>query len=219
MRRIVPSVLTDDPQDLARKVEMLQRFTDVIQIDIMDGDFVPNTSVDVGEVEKVNSLAQLEIHLMVTHPMEYIEPFARMGAFRMIFHIESCDDAADVIEEISQNDAQPGIALNPPTPIEEIEPFLDMVDVVLVMGVIPGLQGQKFMPEVLPKVRAIKELRPEIIVEVDGGVNPETGPALVDAGVDILNVGSYLFKELPVADNWKRMQRIIATRPGASEAG
>ena len=219
MRRIVPSVLTNDPQDLARKIEMLQRFTDVIQIDIMDGDFVPNTSVDVGEVKRVNALAQLEIHLMVTHPMEYIEPFGRMGAFRMIFHIESSDDAAGVIRTISQFDAQPGIALNPPTPIEEIKPFLDMVDVVLVMGVNPGLQGQKFMPEVLPKVQAIKRLRPEIIVEVDGGVNPETGPALVDAGVDILNVGSYLFKESTLADNWERMQRIIATGPGASEGG
>ena len=146
---------------------------------------------------------------MVKHPVKYIQSFARIGAFRTIFHIESDDDAADVIREIKQFNMQPGLALNPPTPVEEIKPFLDSVDIILVMGVNPGLQGQEFMPEVLSKVRAIKEIRPEIIIEVDGGVNPDTGPSLIDAGVDILNVGSYLFKQLPVENNWEQMQKII----------
>ena len=212
MRKIVPSVLTRDPEDLERKIRILEQFADVIQIDIMDGEFVPNVSVGVGEVERVNLRAPMEIHLMVKHPVRYIQSFARIGAFRIIFHIESDDDAADVIEEIKQFNVEPGIALNPPTPVAEIQPFLDSVDIVLVMGVNPGLQGQKFMPEVLPKVRAIKEIRPEILIEVDGGVNPETGLALVDAGVDILNVGSYLFKQLPVKDNWERMQKIIGEK-------
>jgi ribulose-phosphate 3-epimerase len=209
MRQVVPSVLTSDPEDLEEKIRILERLADVIQIDIMDGEFVPNISIGVGEVQRVNTQAQLEIHLMVRHPVKYIQSFARIGAFRIIFHIESDDVAAHVIREIKQFSVQPGIALNPPTPVGKIKPFLDSVNVVLVMGVNPGLQGQKFMPEVLPKVQAIKEIRPEIIIEVDGGVNPETGPDLVDAGVDILNVGSYLFKQLPVADNWERMQRII----------
>jgi len=209
MKQVVPSVLTSDPGDLEKKIRILERLADVIQIDIMDGEFVPNISIGVGEVQRVNPQAQLEIHLMVRHPVKYIQSFARIGAFRIIFHIECDDAAAHVIREIKQFGVQPGIALNPPTPVEKIRPFLDSVNVVLVMGVNPGLQGQKFMPEVLPKVRAIKEIRPKIIVEVDGGVNPETGPDLVDAGVDILNVGSYLFKQLPVEDNWERMQRII----------
>ena len=210
MRSVVPSVLTSDPQDLERKIRILDRLADVIQIDVMDGEFVQNVSIGVGEVERVNLQAQLEIHLMVRHPVKYIQSFARIGVFRIIFHIESDDDATDVIQEIRQFGLQPGVALNPPTPVEEIKPFLDSVDVVLVMGVNPGLQGQKFMPEALPKVRAIKKIRPEIIIEVDGGVNPETGPDLVDAGVDILNVGSYLFRQPPVEDNWERMQRIIS---------
>ena len=210
MRQVVPSVLTSDPEDLEKKIRILEQVADVIQIDIMDGEFVPNISIGVGEVQRANPQAQLEIHLMVKHPVKYIQSFARIGAFRIIFHIESDDVAAHVIREIKQFGMQPGIALNPPTPVEKIKPFLDSVGVVLVMGVNPGLQGQKFMPEVLPKVRAIKELRPEIIIEVDGGVNSETGPDLVDAGVDILNVGSYLFRRLPVEDNWERMQRIIS---------
>ena len=212
MRQVVPSVLTKDPEDLERKIRILEPLVDVIQLDIMDGEFVPNTSVGVGEIQRVSPRSRMEIHLMVKHPLEYIQPFARIGAFRIIFHIESDDDAADVIREIRQLNVEPGIALNPPTPVEKIKPFLDSVSVVLVMGVNPGFQGQKFVPEVLSKVRVVKEIRPEIIIEVDGGVNPDTGPSLVDAGVDILNVGSYLFKQLPVEDNWKRMQEIISER-------
>ncbi len=212
MKKVIPSVLTKEPADLERKVRVLEPLVEVIQIDIMDGEFVRNTSVKVEDVREVNPQKPMEIHLMVKHPMEYVQPFADIGAFRIIFHIESDDDAGDVIRKIKKLHVESGIALNPPTSVKEIEPFLDLVDVVLVMGVNPGLQGQKFMPEVLSKVQAVKQIRPELVVEVDGGVNPETGPALVDAGVDILNVGSYLFKQLPVEDNWRTMQKIIGKK-------
>jgi len=208
VRMVVPSVLTKDQEDLERRIRILEPLVEVIQIDIMDGEFVPNTSVEVGDVQKVAPRTPMEIHLMVKHPMEYVQPFADIGAFRIIFHVESDDDAADVIKEIRKLNMEPGIALNPPTPVEEIKPFLDSVDVVLVMGVNPGFQGQKFIPEVLSKVQAVKQIRPELVVEVDGGVNAETAPALVAADVDILNVGSYLFKQPPVEDNWETMQRI-----------
>jgi ribulose-phosphate 3-epimerase len=211
VRKVIPSVLTSVPEDLEKKVRILEPLIEVIQIDIMDGKFVPNTSVAVGDVQKVSPQVPMEVHLMVEHPGEYVQPFADIGAFRIIFHIESDDDAGDVIQKIRQLNMEPGVALNPPTPVEEIKPFLNLVDIVLVMGVNPGFQGQKFIPEVLTKVRAVKQIRPELPVEVDGGVNPETGPALVDAGVDILNVGSYLFKQLPVADNWRTMQKIIGS--------
>ena len=209
MRKVIPSVLTKELEDLERKVRILEPLVEVIQIDIMDGVLVPNTSVSVKDVQKVNPRVPMEIHLMVKHPAEYVQPFADIGAFRIIFHIESDDDAGDVIRQIRQREMEPGIALNPPTPVEEIEPFLSLVDIVLVMGVNPGFQGQKFIWEVLRKVQAVKQIRPELAVEVDGGVNSETGPSLVEAGVDILNVGSYLFKRPPVEDNWRAMQRII----------
>lgn len=212
MRKIIPSVLTKDLEDLEKKIRILEPLADVIQIDIMDGEFVPNTSVKVEEVQKVSPKSSMEVHLMVKHPMDYIEPFARIGAFRIIFHIESDDAAADVIKEIKRFKMEVGISINPPTPVDMIKPFLKDLTVALVMGVNPGLQGQKFIPEVLSKVRAIKKLRPEILVEVDGGVNSDTAPDLVDAGVDIFNVGSYLFKQLPVKDNWEKMQEIIRER-------
>jgi len=208
LKKVVPSVLTKDYQELERKIRILEFMTDVIQIDIMDGELVPNVSIGVEELRQVKSKSKLEMHLMVKNPLAYIKPFASIGAFRAIFHIESDDNALDVINEIRQSNMEPGIALNPPTPIEKIQPFLNLVDIVLVMGVNPGFQGQKFIPETLTKVHAIKKIRP-VIIEVDGGVNPETGPDLLKAGVDILNVGSYLFKGDSVENNWERMQKII----------
>lgn len=211
MRKVVPSVLTKDYQELERKIRILERMTDVIQIDIMDGELVPNVSIGAEEVRQVATKSQLEIHLMVKDPIAYIKPFANIGAFRAIFHIESDGNALDVIDEIRQSSMEPGIALNPTTPVEKIQPFLNLVDIVLVMGVNPGFQGQKFIPETLTKVQAIKKLKP-VIIEVDGGVNPETGLDLLKAGVDILNVGSYLFKGNSVEDNWERMQEIIGQK-------
>jgi ribulose-phosphate 3-epimerase len=209
LKSVVPSVLTKSYDELDKRVRILEQLTEVIQIDIMDGELVPNISLGVDEVGKVNSKSKLEIHLMVKNPKAYIKPFADIGAFRAIFHIESDDDPLEVIDEIKKSNMEPGIAINPPTPLEKILPFLNLVDVVLVMGVNPGFQGQQFISETLDKVRAIKKIKPELIIELDGGVNPEIGPSLVEAGVDILNVGSYLFKDGDVKDNWGRMQAVI----------
>lgn len=209
MRSVVPSVLTKNYEELERKVKILENMTEIIQIDIMDNELVPNISVAVSEIIKLDTKAKLEMHLMVKRPSEYIKPFADMGAYSAIFHIECIEDPVEIINEIKKLNMEPGIAINPPTPIEKIQPFLELVDIVLVMGVNPGFQGQKFIPETLDKVKAVKAIRPDLIIEVDGGVNPETGPDLLKAGVDILNVGSFLFKDGKVDENWEQMQRLI----------
>lgn len=209
MRKIIPSVLTKDPNELERKIRILENYADIIQIDIMDNGLVPNISIEIDEIYKVKPKSKLEMHLMVKKPIDYIEPSVDVGAFRIIFHVESDDNPSDVIEKIVRLKAEPGIAINPPTPVESIQQYLDMVSIVLVMGVNPGFQGQKFIPDVLSKVRFIKNIRPNLLVEVDGGVNPETGPMLLSAGVDILNVGSFLFKNGDVENNWNEMQAII----------
>ncbi len=209
MRKIIPSVLTKDPNELERKIRILENYADIIQIDIMDNGLVPNISIEIDEIHKVKPKSKLEMHLMVKKPIDYIEPSVNVGAFRIIFHVESDDDPREVIEKIVQSKAEPGIAINPPTPVESIQQYLDMISIVLVMGVNPGFQGQKFIPDVLSKVRFIKNIRPNLLIEVDGGVNPETGPMLLSAGVDILNVGSFLFKNDDVENNWNEMQAII----------
>jgi len=210
LRTIVPSVLTKDPKDLEKKVRILEQYADTIQIDIMDDKLVPNTSVKVADVEKANLQKPMEVHLMVEHPIEYVKPFSDIGAFRIVFHIESKDDPDQVIKEIRKLNMEPGIAINPPTPFSKIKPFLNLIDIALVIGVNPGFQGQKFIPDVLNKVRSIKKHRPELVVEVDGGVNLDTADDLVDAGVDVFNVGSYLFKQRSVKDNWEQMLKIIS---------
>jgi ribulose-phosphate 3-epimerase len=210
VKQVVPSVLTDDPKDFERKIRILEKLAEVIQVDIMDGEFVPNTSIGVSEVQRVNPRCRIEAHLMVKHPLKYIQSFARVGAFRIMAHVESDDKTREVINEIRQFNMEVGLALNPPTPVGKIKPFLDSLDAVLVMGVNPGFQGQEFITDILDKVRAVKDTHPEIIVEVDGGVNPDTGPALVEAGVDILNVGSYFFKGQSFEDNWNTMQKIAS---------
>jgi ribulose-phosphate 3-epimerase len=209
IKSVVPSVLTKNYEELERKIRILENLTDIIQIDIMDNELVPNISVKVDELKNLVTKAKLEMHLMVKRPSEYIEPFAEMGASRAIFHIECSEDALETINNIRKLNMEPGIAINPPTPIEKIQPFLNIVDIVLVMGVNPGFQGQSFIPETLDKVRAIKAIKNDLIIEVDGGVNPETGPDLIKAGVDILNVGSYLFNGKSVEDNWEQMQKIV----------
>lgn len=213
MKRIIPSVLTKDPHELERKIRALENYADIIQIDIMDNGLVPNISIEISEINKVKPKSQLEMHLMVKKPIDYVEPSINVGAFRIIFHVESDDNPFEVIEKITQFKAKAGIAINPPTPVENIQPYLNMVDIVLVMGVNPGFQGQKFIPDVLSKVRFIKSIRPGLLIEVDGGVNPETAPMLLEAGVDILNVGSFLFKDGNLEKNWNEMQRIINVNP------
>lgn len=210
MRRVVPSVLTSDPKELKNKVKILESYADIIQIDIMDGELVPNVSVSIEEVLDLRTSAELEMHLMVRKPSQYIEPFAKMGAKKLIFHIEADDDPKDLINRIRELNAEPGIAINPPTALETMLPFVGMIDIALVMGVNPGFQGQKFIPEVLQKVRRLKQIRPDVPIELDGGVNPETAPMILNAGVDILNVGSFLFKDGDVGTNWQKMQQIIA---------
>lgn len=209
MRRVVPSVLTRDPEELKNKVRILENYAEIIQIDIMDGQLVPNVSVSIDEVLTLKTKAELEMHLMVKKPSEYIEPFAKMRARKLIFHIEAEDDPEDIINRIRELGAEPGIAINPPTALEAMLPFIDAIDIALVMGVNPGFQGQKFIPDVLQKVRQIKQIRPELPIELDGGVNPETAPMILSAGVDILNVGSFLFKDGDVRANWQKMQQII----------
>ncbi len=209
--RIVPSVLTDDPEVFRDRIRQLEPMAPVIQVDIMDGMFVPAQSIGAGDVEQVSMRSEMEVHLMVMEPRGYIEDFARCGARSVVFHIEPVADPERDIGEIRRLGMVPGLALNPDTPVGAVKQLLARVELVIVMGVHPGRQGQEFIPEVLEKVRVLKGLSPDILVEVDGGMNPETGRVARLAGTDILNVGSYLFSAGTLQENWERMQEIART--------
>ena len=202
MTKIAPSILSADFLHLEQDVEMVNRHADLFHLDIMDGTFVPNISFGFPVVEAIAKKAEkpLDVHLMIVHPEKYVERFARAGAALISFHYEAArENAGEVIDLIHAQGVQAGIVINPDCPVEAIFPYLGSVDFVLIMSVFAGFGGQKFIPESLDRIRAVRaELdrlgRQEVPVEVDGGVGPGNAAELVAAGASILVAGSAVFK-------------------------
>lgn len=191
--RIVPAILTNDSQDLKDKINLAATFTDYVQIDIMDGQFVPSRSVPAEALLNLETKLRLEIHLMVKKPVNYIAGFKRIGAQRIIFHYEASGNQAQTIKKIKAENIQPGLALNPATPVEAIKRFLPELNSILVMTVNPGFYGSKFIPECLKKVGEIRNLDFRGEIGVDGGVNQENIEKLKNIGLDYVCVGSAIF--------------------------
>ena len=193
--KIAPSVLAADFTRLGEEINRVSK-ADYIHLDIMDGHFVPNISFGHELVAALRPLSSVpfDVHLMMDHPLFYIPSVVRAGADLITFHVECADSISETIDAIHQGGAKAGLVLKPGTPVETLWPWLDRIDMVLVMTVEPGFGGQKFMPAMMDKVRAIKERAPQMLIEVDGGVNDATIPQCVEAGVDICVAGTGVFR-------------------------
>lgn len=212
MIKIAPSILSADFRNLEEEIKKVESGgADLVHIDVMDGHFVPNITIGpliVKACKKATSLP-LDVHLMIENPDRYIPVFAKAGADIITIHVEASKDLFEDIELIRQNNAKAGVVVNPTTPIGSVYEVLDKIDMVLIMSVNPGFEGQKFMPEALDKVRKLKkeiDTRGLIVdIEIDGGINFETAKEAIKAGANVLVAGSAIF----YSDNYKEtIQRL-----------
>ena len=197
---VAPSILSADFGNLAAEIRAIcEAGCDQVHVDVMDGHFVPNLTIGPVVVSAVAKAATkpLDIHLMVENNSFFADLFLPLKPKFLTFHIEEEKHPMRLIDHIRKNGVSPGIVLNPHTPVSAIEHIIDEVDMVLLMSVNPGFGGQKFMPVVLEKTRALRELierkNAKCLIEVDGGVNGLNAPDLEEAGADILVAGSYIF--------------------------
>ncbi|KAA5540066.1 ribulose-phosphate 3-epimerase [Roseiconus nitratireducens] len=195
---VLPSLLLCDFGDLKGELDRLRDAgTQVLHLDVMDGHFVPNLTYGMPIVEGLRRHTDLplDVHLMISDPLHYARPMAEAGASSLTFHVEAVQDAEQVAGEIRELGVGVGVALNPETPLSDLDACLPLVDLVLVMSVDAGFGGQAFNPVALEKLATLRESHPHLLLEIDGGINSETiGPARA-AGCDLFVVGSAIFKQ------------------------
>lgn len=212
MIQIIPAILATTEEQYKKDIERLQSSPSLeegwVHIDFADGEFVKNKTIDVSVIERNPTNLHKEAHLMVSHPKEWAYGLVKAGFERIIFHIESKDDIAEVIEEIKSKGLEVGIAINPDTELEKVYPFMSTIDKVLIMTVIPGFQGQPFIPEMLERVKKIKSNNPELVVGVDGAVRDTNIKEIIETGADFATIGSYILKG-SIEENIENLWEII----------
>jgi ribulose-phosphate 3-epimerase len=205
MTAIIPAILTKSIDDFEQKMSALEGLTDWVQVDIMDGIFVPNTSLAIESAEPYRESFSIEAHLMVSNPLDYVKRCQQTGVKRVIFHIESTEDSAEVLRTITRMGMEGGIALNPETDASLIASISSLTKNVVLLGVHPGFQGQFFIVDTIQKIRRVKELFPMITVSVDGGVNKDTIASIASAGATNVIVGSALFETADIKNTFEHL--------------
>ena len=198
--QISPSILSADFSQLGKEIKRLEEGgADLIHVDVMDGHFVPNLTIGPPVIKalKKNCSIKFDVHLMISPVHKYIEAYSNAGADIITIHPEATDDLSASISKIKELKKKAGVSLNPETRVEVIKDYLDQIDLVLIMSVNPGFGGQKFMPEVLNKIKELKEIQKnrnlDFDIEIDGGINFENSKIAIEAGANILVSGTTVF--------------------------
>ena len=199
--KISPSILSADFSQLGNEIKRLEKAgADLIHVDVMDGHFVPNLTIGPPVIKalKKNCSLKFDVHLMISPVHKYIDAYSEAGADIITIHPEATDDLSASIKKIKDLKKKIGVSLNPETKVSVIENYLNQIDLVLIMSVNPGFGGQKFMPEVLDKIKELKEIQKEkninFDIEIDGGINFENSKIAIEAGANILVSGTTIFK-------------------------
>lgn len=220
MDYLAPSILSADLIKLKEQIKIVENNgADFIHVDVMDGHFVPNITFGPVIVKSLKTITKLpiDVHLMITHPENYVADFAEAGSEYITVHQEACIHLDRVLNQIKELGCKAGVSINPATSIDTIIPVLDIVDLVLIMTVNPGFGGQKFISYTLDKIRELKQRRKDkncsFLIEVDGGVNPETAKNLLDAGADIFVAGNAIFGQSDIAGACRSLKELIKSNP------
>jgi ribulose-phosphate 3-epimerase len=192
--KIASSILSADFGDLNDEIKKVEPYVDAIHVDIMDGHFVPNMTFGAPVVAKMKSKKPLHAHLMIDNPDKFIADFAKAGVEMIIVHSEACKNLKATILKIKKLKVKAGVSIKPKTKVSAIKNVLNIVDEVLVMTVEPGFGGQEFMKSMLPKIKELRKLKPNLDIAVDGGVSDKTAKLAIAAGANVLAAGSYIFK-------------------------
>lgn len=191
--QIAPSILSADFGKINEEIASVEPYADLIHLDVMDGHFVPNITFGQAVIKSFKTNLPMDCHLMIENPERYVEDFAKAGVSILTVHQEVCPHLHRVIQQIKSFGVKAAVCLNPSTPVETLNDILDDLDMVLIMSVNPGFGGQKFIPRALEKIKRLRLLKPDLDIEVDGGINAETAKMCIDAGANILVAGSYIF--------------------------
>lgn len=211
--RVVPAILTEDPDALETMVRQAETFTAYVQLDVMDGQFVPSRSITWEHLAGLHTRLGWEAHLMVLHPEDYLEGLRRAGAKRAIFHYEATSSPGEVISRARGLDLQVGLAINPETPVSAILSLAREVDNVLFLSVHPGFYGSRFIPEVLDKITEFSRARPGVETGIDGGIKEGNIAQVARARPGAIYVGSAIFLQPQPGDSYRRL--VALAQPGS----
>lgn len=213
MNKVSPSILSANFSNLISDIKKVET-ADMLHIDVMDGHFVPNISIGIPVIASISksSTMFLDVHLMISNPLDYIEEFSNAGSDLICFHIESDSDTKQTIRKIKSLSRKVGLALKPSTPISTIIPFINDIDMVLIMAVEPGFGGQSFMSDMLPKIKEARQLIDKtglsIDLQVDGGINLGTAKLCTLNGANVLVAGSFIFGSQDEVNRIKSLQEV-----------
>lgn len=208
--KIAPSILSADLSRVNDEIKEVEKCADLIHVDIMDGIFVPPTTVDADFMKRIKTKVPLDVHLMVHEPSDYyIKSFIDAGASSITVHEEACKNPMHQIAFIKKNGIKASISIKPKTPLDNIKKYLDMVDMVLIMTVEPGWAGQEFIASTMLKVKELRTIKPNLDIEVDGGINPYTARIAFEAGANVFVAGTSVFGKKDRAAAIKEILRTL----------